>query len=258
MNDRSGERYGQLVIIQKDRVDKLVSSKGFKYNRTYYLCECDCGKQVTVVSSSLGGGNTKSCGCLRSKLLTDRGESLEGQVFGRLTVVSKKEGIGSYWNCVCECGGTATPNSQRLKSGNTRSCGCIVKENAAEMSKRIAREYRISAGLDPDKSLTSEDHAQRQAFKTVSKEIYKRDSHTCVLCSNTHCMLNAHHIETWASAPDLRFDKDNVITLCLSCHKKVHDGNYNKAPNAIYSILLKGYSKVINEYLEVGELVYDL
>ena len=33
--------------------------------------------------------------------------------------------------------------------------------------------------------------------------------------------LNVHHIMKWSSAASLRYDTDNGITLCSSCHKSV-------------------------------------
>jgi len=53
--DRVGQRYGKLVIVEK--------SKNGKHGNTMWLCRCDCGNETTVRSSSLTGGDTKSCGC---------------------------------------------------------------------------------------------------------------------------------------------------------------------------------------------------
>lgn len=37
-------------------------------NVTYWLCKCDCGNEkiLSIAKSSLIGGNTKSCGCVRT------------------------------------------------------------------------------------------------------------------------------------------------------------------------------------------------
>jgi len=54
-------------------------------------------------------------------------EDLKGRVFGKLTVVgfSHRNKKNYYWNCICECGGTATIQVGSLKRGETKSCGCI-------------------------------------------------------------------------------------------------------------------------------------
>jgi hypothetical protein len=56
---------------------------------------------------------------------------LAGKVFGRLTVIkrslkkrSEKE-THVYWVCECECGNVLDVRGSRLKSGRTKSCGCL-------------------------------------------------------------------------------------------------------------------------------------
>ena len=57
---------------------------------------------------------------------------LIGQKFGRLTVVSLIEvDCGIKWFCVCDCGHNATTSAAKLKSGHTKSCGCILSEKTS-------------------------------------------------------------------------------------------------------------------------------
>lgn len=61
--------------------------------------------------------------------------SLIGLVFGRLTVVNKGENSISNrttWHCVCNCGQQLDVDASHLLSGNTKSCGCLHKDRAAE------------------------------------------------------------------------------------------------------------------------------
>lgn len=57
---------------------------------------------------------------------------LTGKTFGRLTVLAFA-GNGSsrkrLWTCKCECGSAATVRAGDLRSGATRSCGCLQSEN---------------------------------------------------------------------------------------------------------------------------------
>jgi hypothetical protein len=55
---------------------------------------------------------------------------LAGQTFGRLTALSR---VGTtrgsaLWACRCSCGKTLNVNGAALRSGNTRSCGCLVHD----------------------------------------------------------------------------------------------------------------------------------
>lgn len=56
--------------------------------------------------------------------------SLLGQKFGRLTVISF-EGIKKKkprWRCKCDCGSEKILRGDYLKSGHTKSCGCLRSE----------------------------------------------------------------------------------------------------------------------------------
>jgi hypothetical protein len=57
---------------------------------------------------------------------------LTGQKFGRLTVVTLVEvDYGIKWFCVCDCGNNTTTSAAKLKSGHTKSCGCILSEKTS-------------------------------------------------------------------------------------------------------------------------------
>jgi len=51
----AGKTFGRLLVIKQ--VESCPQG-------TRWLCECQCGKQSTVVGKYLTSGNTKSCGCL--------------------------------------------------------------------------------------------------------------------------------------------------------------------------------------------------
>lgn len=55
-------------------------------------------------------------------------ENLIGQKFGKLVVVSQADSKSGrrMWNCLCECGRTTTASTYLLKSGHTKSCGCVA------------------------------------------------------------------------------------------------------------------------------------
>lgn len=56
---------------------------------------------------------------------------LTGKTFGNLLVVEKdlnNTTNRSKWLCKCICGNTLSVGSNSLKTGNTKSCGCVGKE----------------------------------------------------------------------------------------------------------------------------------
>lgn len=62
---------------------------------------------------------------------------LDGQTFGRLTVIARAPNRGGkvYWLCMCECGGTTEAQTFDLLGGKVRSCGCYQRERASEVRK---------------------------------------------------------------------------------------------------------------------------
>lgn len=59
-------------------------------------------------------------------------------------------------------------------------------------------------------------------YREWRKKVFERDNYICSFCQSQSKKLNAHHVKPWKSYPDLRFDISNGITLCESCHKKLH------------------------------------
>jgi hypothetical protein len=49
------------------------------------------------------------------------------------------------------------------------------------------------------------------------KEVFKRDKYKCVICGSNK-NLNAHHLDSFAKYPDLRYVLDNGVTLCEKHH----------------------------------------
>jgi hypothetical protein len=60
-----------------------------------------------------------------------RATNLVGQRFGKLTVIARGENDKSRFICKCNCGTTTLVVGGNLRSGNTKSCGCLRKELSA-------------------------------------------------------------------------------------------------------------------------------
>lgn len=85
---------------------------------------------------------------------------LTGQRFGRLAVIgqSSRHNRQVLWLCKCDCGQTTIVTGGNLRSGNTRSCGCLNRETSSVRMKSqrhnegadghtYTRLYRIWRGL---------------------------------------------------------------------------------------------------------------
>lgn len=69
-----------------------------------------------------------------------------GQRFGRLMVIAradKKVANGNIqWLCDCDCGRQIVVDGYRLRSGQTRSCGCLRQATSRENSRNNAAFQR--------------------------------------------------------------------------------------------------------------------
>jgi hypothetical protein len=124
---KKGERdvkFGKLAITgERQTID----------GRDYRLCRCECGNEKLILEDSLWRKKrpTRSCGCLRGQHIGEGScvsLDLAGQKFGRLIAirVSRRDKYRqNVWECICDCGNTAEVKASSLKSGHTRSCGCL-------------------------------------------------------------------------------------------------------------------------------------
>ena len=60
-----GKKFGRLLVI------KMSEKKG-RRNRTYWTCLCDCGNVTDVSHDRLQNGYTKSCGCYKLEVATEK------------------------------------------------------------------------------------------------------------------------------------------------------------------------------------------
>lgn len=112
--DLTGKRFGHLLVICR-------STENI-HNRAAWVCKCDCGNVVTVESTNLITGNTKSCGCSRI-------DDISGQKYGMLTIekyVGKNKSGNSMWKCKCDCGNVRIFPKPYFRNSKILNCGCNI------------------------------------------------------------------------------------------------------------------------------------
>lgn len=119
--DITGQRFGYLTVVS--RAESRRNEKGY----AVWVCLCDCGKTREVDTHALRCG-CGSCGC-RTTFVDHTGER-----FGRLTAlrVAGKRNWYVSWLCRCDCGNECEVSSRQLRTGDTKSCGCLRRESARE------------------------------------------------------------------------------------------------------------------------------
>ena len=77
--------------------------------------------------------------------------------------------------------------------------------------------------------ITPLNHTIRNSINYIEwrKAVFERDDYRCYDCGERGSELNAHHTYPFARFPRLRFDINNGVTLCETCHHQtfVYMGN---------------------------------
>ena len=116
--DRTGQRINMLTAIE--RIPNYNNT-----GKTYYKCMCDCGNIHFVPNSNWN--KAYSCGCVTRKGLSQRIDRV-GEKYSHLTIIEmlyKYKGNQTYARCKCDCGNETIAYMGNIKSGKTKSCGCI-------------------------------------------------------------------------------------------------------------------------------------
>lgn len=220
--DRRGARYKNLVgsifgrlIVQRDI--------GRRNGTVLWQCKCICGNIINVRSSELSRSDgTRSCGCLQKEMIRNyKRIDLIGQRFGRLSVIKESErrsGGKIVWICKCDCGKEAYVASGDLKNGHTKSCGCLQKEKAIYNARILG--FAMRGYNHPNWRGGVAKYKRIMWNEDFLKSIRKRDFCKCQICGTNKSILDIHHIDCDKS----NCVSGNLITLCRSCHKKVHYG----------------------------------
>jgi predicted restriction endonuclease len=119
--------------------------------------------------------------------------------------------------------GTTRPDEVKRKISIGKS-----GEKNQNFGKQLPFEHRkhMSESLKKIHPLTkpifSDDGMRMESYRFWRENILRRDNYTCQSCGikkGNGKRIEAHHIKPAIKCPELRFDINNGITLCVSCHK---------------------------------------
>lgn len=222
-NDLTGRKFDKLQVISFINTKNGVS---------YWKCECSCGNIQSIKRNRLLTNKKIACNnCVipRGILKGDKNpkfKDLTGKRYGKLIVLNKI-GIKNkqiIWKCLCDCGNKTEAKSADLNFGNKKSCGCLsIRLLKGEKS------YSWNPNLTEEERLRNRTKSPK--YNEWRKNVFSRDSYKCQI-TNSRGWICAHHLTSWDSDENLRYDPTNGITLLKSVHILFHKiygyGNNNK------------------------------
>lgn len=196
--------------------------------QSYWKCQCKCGKYFLSLRTVILGTKDKPgrYGCKQcsqkyiGSQLNKNNETI-GKRFGKLTVLREADFSSSgmrYW-CKCDCGKEKIIIGRNLRLKNQKSCGCAI----AEANKlRSGPNHPFWIHDERERENRKHNHKCTTEWSRLRKRVAKRDKHTCKKCGKRHLKWHMHHLNAWKKFKKERFDINNVIYLCVSCHRQFH------------------------------------
>lgn len=203
------KKFNLLYVISFEGITKAGNKK--------YLCRCDCGNEKIVIGSDLTSGRTLSCGCLKYGERLD----IKNKKFGMLTAIdyAYKKNNAFYWECTCECGNTKIVNAAKLRSGESKSCGCLWKNN-------IRKEKGIMPAKQIFNSYKRNANKYNRVFELTFEEFLIITSKNCFYCGRAP-IASFQPKDSWAPYVyngidrvdnSIGYIKSNVVPCCKNCN----------------------------------------
>lgn len=231
----------------KEAVSKDKTLNG-RYIGSKELPCAQCGKLLSLFPSSPRKFCSRSCRLLwRSvHLVGSKAANYRGGQHNFTCQVCRTE-FSSHHKRRVTCSIECKSRMQEAKVHN--SCACCGREYVVHASvlkwskirgnraSYCSRECAVTSHSGESSPLWISD---RSALKSQNKSIrasremstwreavFERDDWVCQQCGarslvGKALVLNAHHIVPFRAAPELRFDVNNGICLCESCHKTTY------------------------------------
>lgn len=176
--------------------------------------------------------------------------SLIGKTFGRLTAISElpKTGRDFKYLCVCVCGNRKSINARHLRSGGSRSCGCLQNEVRIKNGRDQRRKDRRSVLLHGLFAKFKNDAAKRRIENHLSFDVFSALSLSdCEYCgqspsnSFTYSFTREKILYNGIDRVDnsVNYVEGNVVSCCWRCNSSKNDDSMDVFKDWISRVYMK-------------------
>lgn len=219
--------------MSKETVGYLTAESTFRSKSCLYVkAKCICGNYKLVRLSDWTRGMVQSCGCktkdlIRKKLIR---EIPVGTTYGLVTVLSRTDfrtSEGYKYLCQCVCGNKIEIYANRLKRGETKSCGCS--------SSYLNSINNGGNGVAYSRLPIQKAIRLCEVYQNFIKDCLKRANGKSEFSGSRGEKLHVHHldsvsylikkheltIDSYLECREL-FDMNNAVVLTESEHRAFH------------------------------------
>lgn len=145
-----------------------------------------------------------------------------GAKYGMLTIVEELERVGSrrYFLWKCDCGNTKKIDMNPVRSGNTKSCGCMLKKYVKNQPKGV-ESYNWKGGKIEKEGYVlvyKPDHPNAKSNGYIGEHRYVMSEHLGRPLSRDE---NVHHIN--GDKKDNRLGNLELWNTSQPCGQRVED-----------------------------------
>jgi hypothetical protein len=178
---------------------------------------------------------------------------LTGNIFGRLTVIKRVNNKcnKTMWLCRCNCGMEKIVYAISLRSGGTRSCGCLHKEGNHKLDYGLA-STRTRIGMY--KASAKKRGFEYKLTEKQFKELTRQDCYYCGAKPN-NIQKNRHNNGAYIYNGIDRVDNSkgytikNIVPCCIKCNTAKGISTMKEFSDWIKKI----YKNIQKEYLKEGD-----
>ena len=129
--------------------------------------------------------------------------------------------------CSVSCASEAhipRPNARNRIDKECECCGKGFEAIVSDSDRRFCSNRCKGISMINPLRLEEQIFYASSDWKKIRTQVYKRDNYKCQICScgKEGGKRVAHHLDEIRKNKFNRFNKDRIITLCISCHNKIH------------------------------------
>lgn len=224
-NGAKDQKFCSRECVYKYQSEKRVGKNNPIYNRIKYKCDY-CGKEIEVTPHIYNGNKHIFC----SRKCTDkyRSEYMNG----------KNSPLFKRIKCTCSiCGKEIYKQQSKVKDKKHLFCSTECRNKGTSLFQsgenhpmygkerldiRGENNPNWNPNLTDEERELSKNRTLSLEYNEWRKEILKRDYWTCQVSGYKGKDIVVHHLNSWNSNKEERFDFNNAITLSKNIHKLFH------------------------------------